>query len=189
MAEFADILRISLTIRAEDIPTLQEMVTPKTGAELINRIDRLLFGAKGSFLKSIKEGGRAGAPWKPLSPEYIAWKRQARTSGLVLKGEAAPNMVISDKVWIRTGKMLIFAATSGSSGTKKVRMYPERILGGGGPFYEVYVDDSKIPYWVYPNESRQLFKFTDEDQQAAQAVFTEWIQGLMTEALAKAGLA
>lgn len=188
MAEFADILSINLNIRAEDLPTLQEMVTPKTGAELINRVDRLLFGSKGSFLKSIKEGGRAGAPWKPLSPEYLAWKRQARTSGLLLKNEAPPNTVISDKVWVRTGKVLIFAATSGSSGTKKVCMYPERILGGG-PFYEVYIDDAKVPYWVYPNESRQLFKFSDEDQQAAQAVFTEWIQGLMTEALEKAGLA
>lgn len=188
-ADFASILRIDFTVKERDLPKFEELVTPTSATPLIERIDRILFGKKGTFAESIKAGGRGTGAWKPLSYDYFEWKKKMKASGFpVYPYETPPNKVISTDIWIRTGKMLQFTQTVGTAGFKRVKMYPENILKGK-PFYEVYVDDKSIPYWEYPNASRKLFEFTPEDQDAAQAVFTEWMQGLFVEAIRRARLA
>jgi hypothetical protein len=181
--QIADLLTIDFTFPETVLDAIMLHATPQRIRQLIDRIDRILFGRSGSLAKSIRSGDRPGANpnWKALSPEYREWKARAKKLKTVLP-EAPPNVVISTKLWIRTGKIMEFVTTVGESKWKTVKVYTDKLFTGK-PFMEIYVNSRLIPYWKYADDRRQLFFFTDEDREKINRIFEEWFISLLNIAL------
>ncbi len=162
--------------------------TAKRVRELAGRLDRIMFGKRGSLATSIKEqSGRGGDGWDALDPGYEEWKRWAKLNGVQV-AEPAPNKIVSEKIWIRTGKMLEATQTLGNGRFKKIRVYPRALFGGGGPWVEWFISGFPASYYEFADASRPLFNFTDEDEKAMQAVVTEWLEQVIVAGLKASGL-
>jgi hypothetical protein len=156
---------------------LVEIVTDEHYRELILHIDRWLFGKRGSLARDIKDqGGRVGYAWDELSERYYDWKEFMM--GEEIPGEKIPpKEVVSTDIWVRTGKMLEMVQTTGEGRFKTIKSYHGNFFNGA-PFIEWYVE--KLEYWVYANEKRPLFVFTDDDKHAISAIIHTWL-GLIIE--------
>lgn len=160
---------------------LERQVEDKDVAELSNRFDRILFGARGSLAQSIKgQSGRGDENWDELSDEYFDWKAGMMVSGETIDNETPPNKVISTDIWIRTGKFLQFTKTIGNGKFKKIRVHPELIFKNRA-FWEVYTNN--VNYWVRADAMRKIAFFTDEDKKKIGSIFGLWMRKLMTKAL------
>ena len=165
---------------------LTEIVTDDHYRDVIQRIDRWLFGKRGSLARDIKDqGGRGGNVWDELSDRYYDWKEFML--GEEIPGEKiAPKEVISTDIWIRTGKMLEMVQTLGDGRFKTIKSYHGNFFNGA-PFIEWYVE--KLEYWIYANEQRPLFVFTDDDKQNISRIIHEWLGQIISDHLAGKGQA
>lgn len=177
-----DLLTVDFLVNEDLYDPLLKMVGKEEAEELVDRIDRILFGKKGSIAESIKgQAGRGGFDWPPLTSKYAAYKARLKQSGQPIPGEVIPPRTVkSTKTWIRTGKFLEFAETRGEGRFKKVVIFPEAILRNE-IFMEVFVD--QISYWAFADQIRPIAAFTDDDEDKINRVFLEWIEGLIIRKL------
>ena len=177
-----DTLSVEFTVRPGVFDAFEAMLNAKRIKALVNRIDRILFGKKGSLATSIKEQGRGNTTWQGLSDDYRDWKREMRKSGKSIAGESPPSKVISDKLWIRTGKFLEFTQKLGNGGRKTLVFNQQSLLTGREAFYEVFTDQS-ISYWEFADEKREVNFFTKEDRVEVASVIREWFEDLFVAKL------
>ena len=177
---FRDLFRMEVRIPEDLLGEFRRMATStRRVRELVERIDRWMFGKNGSLAKSIEMQGRGGRPWKPLSDEYFHYKMEH--IGEPTSGETIPPRdIISTDIWVRTGKFLEFTQTKGKGRLKRIVVKPKAMFEGK-PFYEVYV--RKIDYWVFANEQRPIAFFTKEDKRGIGNIVKEWTEDILAVAL------
>lgn len=183
---FADTLKLELVLTQGQFASLAETITPKDTEVLAQRFDRWMFGKKGSLSRSIKAQTRDNANWKPLSKRYHEWKVRMKKTKRPIPGEPPPNIVISDKIWIRTGKVRQFTETTGNGAFKTMRVFPQNLLSGR-PFYEVFAKN--IQYWQYPDKARRLMFFTDDDKRQMNIIFKNWLDKVVIRRMSRGRVA
>lgn len=150
--------------------------TPLNRKEIENmvlEIDKLKFGESGNLKKSINNQSSPDEMWKPLSEKYLEWKK--RMLGQEIKNEPIPpKTVIDTKIWVRTGKALIFTESAGThSKFKQAEINYKGLYSKGVPLYQVFVN--KIDYIKYANEKRPLIEWYAEDVEKIKEIFDKII--------------
>lgn len=162
-------LNVSLKIpKAVLFTTMSDKIVDDSILLAFKTIDKYKFGPSG--LKAVIDA----QDWEPLSPSYFNWK--ASHIGKAIEGEPRPNVVISTKIWIRTGKVLKAATTVGNKGDKTITLQADP------PKYEAILDP-RLAYYIWAEEKRPLFFWTEDDLKR----IPDLVKAAMDETLARGG--
>lgn len=168
-----DTVQIDFKVSADLLRFLQQPLERKEVENMLFEIDAVKFGADGTMTKAIKSGTADGEVWRPLSDNYYKYKESMLASGESIPNEKVPpKKVISTDIWIRTGKALEWAKTLKGGRLKKV-VFRAMGLIKGGLLYSV--DQQKIDYLEYPNETRPLIFWYKEDIKGINKAFDKFI--------------
>lgn len=183
-----DILNLELILTPNQFMKFSEMVGQGDVEAFADRLDRHMFGTQGSLAKSIESGAREPntffdrkvfqrtGTWKNLTRPYLNWKRNRMADGQPIPGEAPPNTVISEKIWIRTGKVKQCVETIGNGAFKTMRTFWQNFMTNR-PFVEWFIKGAD--YWKFANERRSLFHFTQDDKTVCNGIFYDWAMGIV----------
>jgi hypothetical protein len=175
-----DILNIELQINPSFQNFLErDPLSRKDVESMIEEIDKVMFGADGVLSEAMRNNqSPSGEAWKPLSENYLAWKKRMLADGKEIASEIyPPKQVISQEIGIRTGKMkeMIESDRTGAK-FRRVRINARNFIRGSGVCYEVFL--KKIIYATYFDEQRKLFEWNDDAAKKIEKVVNKYIKAI-----------